>query len=88
MRHIWKSIYVKIRGGISIKEGILSLYTTVLGQTWDMIAKEVYGSEKHADFLMENNPEKLHMFVFSSGEVLKVPELLEKAEELPPWRQP
>lgn len=65
----------------------MSSYTTVLGQTWDMIAKEVYGNEKHADFLMENNPEKLHIFVFSSGEVLNTPELPERAGQLPPWRQ-
>ena len=66
----------------------MSLYTTVLGQTCDIIAKEVYGSEKHADFLMENNPEKLHIFVFSSGEVLNIPEIPDKTRELPPWRQP
>ncbi len=62
-------------------------YVTALGQTWDMIAKEVYGSEKYADFLMENNPEKLHIFIFSSGEVLSIPELPEEQGALPPWRQ-
>lgn len=66
----------------------MSLYTTVLGQTWDMVAKEVYGNEKYADFLMENNPQKLHIFVFSAGETLNIPELPEKAGELPPWRRP
>ena len=28
-------------------------YTTISGDTWDMIAKKVYGSEYHADILME-----------------------------------
>lgn len=66
----------------------MSSYTTVLGQTWDMIAKEVYGNEKHADFLMENNPEKLHIFIFPSGVILNTPDLPERNRELPPWRQP
>ena len=30
-------------------------YTTKQGQTWDEIALEVYGDEKYADFLMQNN---------------------------------
>ena len=28
------------------------MYTTKSGDTWDVIAKEVYGSEYHADALM------------------------------------
>ena len=30
-------------------------YTTVAGDQWDIISKKVYGSEIHADFLMDNN---------------------------------
>ena len=30
------------------------MYETVLGDTWDTIAKFVYGSEIHADWLMKN----------------------------------
>ena len=32
------------------------MYTTKSGDTWDVIAKEVYGSEYHADALMAANP--------------------------------
>ena len=31
------------------------MYTTKSGDTWDVIAKEVYGSEYHADALMAAN---------------------------------
>lgn len=61
-------------------------YVTALGQTWDMIARDVYGNEMCADFLMENNPDKLHIFIFSAGVVLNTPEMPEKKADFPPWR--
>lgn len=63
-------------------------YRTVTGETWDMIAKNVYGNELRADFLMENNPKLIEVFVFSNGTLLNTPDL--PAEEklvLPPWRK-
>lgn len=39
----------------------------------DVIAKEVYGSEYHADALMAANPEHIDTFRFSAGVVLKTP---------------
>lgn len=53
-----------------------------------MIAKNVYGNELRADFLMENNPKLIEVFVFSNGTLLNTPDL--PAEEklvLPPWRK-
>ncbi|MCD8207423.1 MAG: hypothetical protein LUD72_05765 [Bacteroidales bacterium] len=62
-------------------------YTTRQGQTWDDIALEVYGAERHADYLMANNFSELDTLVFSSGTVLKTPELpTEQSGDLPPWR--
>ena len=46
------------------------MYTTKSGDTWDVIAKEVYGSEYHADALMAANPEHIDTFRFSAGGVL------------------
>jgi len=43
------------------------MYTTKSGDTWDVIAKEVYGSEYHADALMAANPEHIDTFRFSAG---------------------
>ena len=61
-------------------------YTTTQGDTWDIIAKSVYGAEKYADYLMANNPKLLDTFVFSSGITLDTPDLTETNDELPPWR--
>ncbi len=66
----------------------MGTYRTKLGDTWDMIAKDVYGDEIHADYLMENNPELLGIFVFSAGTVLSVPDLPEiVTSDLPAWRK-
>ena len=60
------------------------------GQTWDIIAKEVYGSETYTGFLMQNNTDKLDIFVFSANTELYTPDLPEEKnedEKLPDWRQ-
>lgn len=66
----------------------MKTYTTVQGDTWDVIAKKVYGREKLADFLMANNFEHLDTMVFSSGVVMNIPDKPAGADvELPPWRR-
>lgn len=61
-------------------------YTTKQGQTWDEIALEVYGDEKYADFLMQNNFELLEELIFSAGTTLNTPELILEVEgDNPPW---
>lgn len=62
-------------------------YKTVQGQTWDVIAKDVYGKEEYADVLMEANPKLLDIFIFSAGVVLNTPEIGAETKELPPWRK-
>ena len=63
-------------------------YTTKQGDVWDMISYEVYGSELHVGWLMQNNMQLLDTFVFSSGVVLQTPPLPMAAESnrFPPWR--
>lgn len=62
-------------------------YTTRQGETWDNIALKVYGEERHADFLMQNNYAFLDILVFSAGTVLNTPALPEDRDgDLPPWR--
>lgn len=61
-------------------------YITISGDTWDVIAKEVYGSELHVSFLMENNQEHLGYFVFPEGITLKIEDMPEKKGPLPDWR--
>lgn len=63
-------------------------YTTISGDTWDMIAKRVYGSEKHLDFLMAHNFNLLDYFVFPAGVEVNTPALPENAgADLPSWRK-
>ena len=63
-------------------------YRTIQGDTWDMIAKKVYGAERHLDYLMASNFELLDYFIFPAGSVVKVPELpAEISEDLPSWRR-
>ena len=63
-------------------------YRTIQGDTWDMIAKKVYGAERHLDYLMASNFELLDYFIFPAGIVVKVPELsAEISEDLPSWRR-
>lgn len=62
-------------------------YTTKSGDTWDTIAKEVYGSEYHADVLMAANPQQINTFSFGAGVVLTTPDLEEECNGLlPPWK--
>lgn len=66
-----------------------SAYTTVQGDTWDMIAFKLWGREMLCDRLMRANPEHLEVVVFDAGVVLAVPEVPEPqpSADLPPWRR-
>lgn len=67
----------------------MKTYITVEGDCWDSIAKNVYGSEFYADFLMKNNIEKIDIYRFPSGVELKTPEFSDKyktSQSLPDWR--
>lgn len=63
-------------------------YTTVQGDTWDSIAYKVYGSgnEILAGELMKCNWDLLDYFVFPAGLEVQIPEQVQKADDLPPWR--
>ena len=67
----------------------MKTYTTVQGDTFDLIAYKIFGSNNYLDLLMEANEDKLNIFVFSAGEVLNIPEFDESntIKKLPPWRQ-
>lgn len=62
-------------------------YTTVSGDTWDIIAKEVYGDESYTSYLMNNNQEKIDYFIFPAGVELVIKELPAESQSLlPDWR--
>ena len=55
--------------------------------TQDKIAYQVYGDEKYAGYLMENNRLLLEYLVFPGGVTLATPELADEVDEdLPIWR--
>ena len=64
----------------------MSNYTTIQGDTWDMIAKKVYDDESYTFLLMEANPQLLDYFVFPEGIVITVPEKPEETDDMPEWR--
>lgn len=63
-------------------------YKTIQGDTWDMIAKKVYGAEKHLDYLMANNFPLLDYLIFPAGLTVNVPDLpVSSVDDLPEWRK-
>ncbi|MDO5544947.1 MAG: LysM domain-containing protein [Eubacteriales bacterium] len=65
----------------------MASYITKSGDTWDGIAKEVYGSEYHADVLMAANRDHIDTFIFSAGVTLNTPALEDERDGLlPPWK--
>jgi phage tail protein X len=65
-------------------------YTTIQGDTWDIISKKVYGSEKHGDVLLEQNWPERSRVIFPAGIVLGVPDISTEtvdSSDLPPWRR-
>ena len=64
-------------------------YETRAMDTWDIIAKRVYGSGALMDQLIRANLQHRKTVFFSAGVVLNVPDIdtdsAEFAENLPPW---
>ena len=70
----------------------MNVITTVSGDTWDMIAKRVYGDERKAQILMEarENVRLLDIQIFSAGVTVTVPDIPQEtadADDLPDWRK-
>lgn len=66
-------------------------YTTVSGDTWDLIALKVYGDEKYTEYLMSQNQSEslLETVAFDAGTVINTPDLPlseQVTDSTPPWR--
>lgn len=62
------------------------MYRTESGDTFDLIAYKVMGSESHMLDLMLANPAYADVLVFDSGTMLTIPELPEYSDSsLPFW---
>ena len=65
-------------------------YLTSQGDTFDLIAYDLYGNEYLASDIVELNPEYSGELVFDAGIELKVPVYEERneSERVAPWRRP
>lgn len=67
----------------------MKTYTTVQGDTWDIVSYRVYGDEGFLGNLIAANPAHVNTVIFPVGVVLTVPEVTSSstATNLPPWRK-
>lgn len=67
----------------------MTVYTTVSGDEWDIIAKKVYGDEMYMDLLLDANPDYIGLFRFGAGIVLACPEkpTNKQSVDIPEWRK-
>lgn len=64
-------------------------YTTQDGDTFDLLALDMYNDERLAHYIIEFNPDYSDVLIFEGGVLLKLPvvEEAETSETVPPWRQ-
>ncbi len=64
-------------------------YTTAEGDTFDLLALDMYNDEKLASYIIEYNPEYADVIIFSGGIELKLPvvEDAETSEAVAPWKR-
>ena len=61
-------------------------YTTISGDTWDMIAFKTLGNEMLTDSIITANRQYRTVFIFDAGVELVIPQVTEEFEAgLPPW---
>lgn len=65
----------------------IDIYTTIQGDTWDIIAFKVYGNEKYMTALAEANPAYCDVVFFSAGVELIAPDIAKPLLDLPPWKR-
>lgn len=66
----------------------MKTYTTIQGDTWDMIAYKKLGSTNYTDQLISANMEHVGILLFPAGVTLRLPEITEKVSgDLPPWKR-
>lgn len=63
-------------------------YTTVSGDTFDLIALNQLGNSNLAGHIIEANLEYAQVLIFGSGTKLFIPEIVESfSSNLPPWKR-
>lgn len=64
-------------------------YITQDGDTFDLLALDMYNDERLAHYIIEFNPDYSDVIVFGGGVHLKLPNVddAETTETVPPWRK-
>lgn len=69
----------------------MTTVTTIQGDTWDKLAKRIYGKETLMNVLIQANYHNRKIAIFPAGVVLNVPEVdttsAEVSANLPPWKR-
>lgn len=67
------------------------MYKTIQGDTWDILAKKLLGSEMHMSGLIRANPDYQEYVIFPAGIELNIPEVeqitAQEESMLPPWKR-
>lgn len=67
---------------------MITTYTTRAGDTWDIVAYNLWGDEFRMTELQQANPDYLGILVFDAGVQLVVPIIdTSVSSSLPPWKQ-
>lgn len=63
-------------------------YTTKQGDTWDIVALNLFDNQKLVDELFRSNLDHADVIIFDAGTVLNVPEIEVVANvNIPPWER-
>lgn len=68
----------------------MKFYTTISGDTFDLIAKKLFNNELEAPSIMQANPTLLGSVVFSANVKVNIPvieQVVKTNSTLPPWRR-
>jgi phage tail protein X len=62
-------------------------YTTIQGDTWDVLAFDIYGSEKMAYLLLRENPQYHNFIYLPAGLTISIPDTPKAKSNFPapPW---
>lgn len=67
------------------------MYKTIQGDTWDILAKKLLGSEMYMSDLIRANPDYQEYVIFPAGIELNIPEVeqitAQEESMLPPWKR-
>ena len=68
----------------------MTTYSTISGDTWDLICYKVYGTEWAMDTVMNANAHLIDTAIFNAGTVIQLPEIDSTVlnDDLPPWVTP